>query len=334
MESDGDIRNCSAEACRRAEAGLRGFQGAAPDVSVAVAAIWRRSPFLSFGPANAVYPLYSVSKPLIAALVVGIAREKDIPLVSAVGTVAGLQLPEWVPELSLENLLNHTSGLGDYGGLAEYHAAVKKQPAQPWTQQEMFRRVTELGPGFAPGKGFSYSNPGYALLVHWLARETGKDLSQLFRERIADRFGLTSAFVPATAQDLARCAPGYSTYFSGERRDIRPLYHPGWVYHGLVAATAMEAALVLDAVIPDLLNRKRESIPLLPFKVPHCAEPFYYHGLMGDRQRDSCGHNGGGPGYSISAFKAGDVTICVICNRDEVDAAAAVWQVFHDLDGD
>jgi D-alanyl-D-alanine carboxypeptidase len=333
MESQAcNLKSFSSDiAFKKAENVLRDFQGTAQGISVAAAGVRRGIPFLSFGPITAVYPLYSLTKTLIAALLIGIAKEKGVSLSAPVGKFAALELPEWVQAPSLEHLLNHTSGLRDYGGLADYQIAVKAQPPRPWTQQAMFRRVIELGSAFAPGTGFLYSNPGYALLVHWLERETRKNFHQLFQERIVDRFGLTSSFVPVTSEDLGRCAPGYSTYFSGERQDIRPLYHPGWVYHRLVAATAMEGALMLDAIVPYLLDRNPESIPLLPLKVPGCAEPFYYHGLMGDRRRGSLGHNGGGPGYSISAFKSGELTVCVICDRDDMEAETAVRQVFFAL---
>jgi D-alanyl-D-alanine carboxypeptidase len=312
----------------RIEQTLRDFQTTAPGLSVSAAVVQQGGPLLSFGTADAVYPLYSLTKTVIAALVTGIAREKRISLSEAVGKLPQLDVPEWVQGLTIEDLLNHTSGLRDYGPLPEYKASVKAQPPKPWTQQEMFDRVTPLGPAFAPDKGFLYSNPGYALLVQWLVRETGKGFAEIFRERVAQKLGLASAFVTVTAEDLCRCAPGYSTFFSCAPQDIRPLYHPGWVYHGLVAATAPEAARMFDALVPGLLDKNPEEIPLLPFDVPGCPAPFYYHGLMGDRQRQSYGHNGGGPGYSISAFKSGDVTVCVICDRDDMEAEDAVKRVF------
>ena len=79
-DSQGSTLNSipSATACKKAEAALQEFQGTAKDLSVTAAGVCRGIPFLSYGPANAVYPLYSVTKPLIAALLAGIAKQKDI----------------------------------------------------------------------------------------------------------------------------------------------------------------------------------------------------------------------------------------------------------------
>jgi D-alanyl-D-alanine carboxypeptidase len=294
---------------------------------VSAACLVDGKPVVVFGQTDLIYPLYSLTKPLIAFMVVQQANGSSLALTEPIGALTELDLPRWAQSLTLEHLLNHTSGLRDYGGLEGYHAQVKRQPPRPWSPQEFLDRVAVDGPAFAQGEGFLYSNPGYMLLVSWLKQQSGKDLTLLFRDAIADRLQLRSAFVAVTPDDLARCAPGYSTYFSAELQDIRPLYHPRWVSHGLIAATAYEAALMLDAVVPALLDRDMGAIRLLPFEVPDCSEPFYYHGLMGDRGRRMFGHNGGGPGYSISAFRRDTTVSSVICDRDDADAASAVREI-------
>ena len=314
-----------------AEKTLAAFQSKA-GCTVSAAIVEKGKPVFTFGPAEAVYPLYSLTKPAVAWLVVTIAAEKSLPLDAPIGVLPTIDLPPWVQALSVEHLLNHTSGLRDYGGTPAYSPAVKAQPPNPWSPQEFLTRVAAPGPAFVPGEGFQYCNPGYMLLVHWLMRETGKDFAALFRDRLAEKLKLPTAFVAVTAADLMRCAPGWSTYFTGAREDIRPFYHPGWVSHGLIAATVADAARMLDHIVPLLMTgRDIAAMRTLPFDVPGSPEPFYHHGLMGDRHHRTLGHNGGGPGYNISAFKRDDTTLCVICDTDTVDAEDVVRRILASI---
>jgi len=73
----------------------------------------------------------------------------------------------WLPEVdipesvTLTHVLRHTSGLGDYGRLASYHRAVRRQPERPWTRQQFLDAVLPNGLLFEPGQGWAYSNVGY-----------------------------------------------------------------------------------------------------------------------------------------------------------------------------
>ena len=79
---------------------------------------------------------------------------------------------------------------------------------------------------------------------------TGQTFSALIRDRIARPLGLGRTFVPETLDDLSSLAPAESTALSIDRtaREVRGLYHPGWVSHGVVASTPSEIARFFDAL--------------------------------------------------------------------------------------
>ena len=52
---------------------------------------------------------------------------------------------------------------------------------------------------------------------------------------------------------------------------------------------------------------------------------------MGAREECTVGHNGGGPGYAISAFRRGDKTLCVICDGDEAEPEKIVREILAGL---
>src|SRR3982750_1757182 len=76
--------------------------------------------------ADSQFPIYSITKTLTAICVLRLAETGGFRLTEPV--------TRWVPDvrlgddIALAHLLRHTSGIGDYGSLPEYHEAVRSQP--------------------------------------------------------------------------------------------------------------------------------------------------------------------------------------------------------------
>jgi hypothetical protein len=77
---------------------------------------------------------------------------------------------------TLRHLLQHTSGLPDYGPNPEYHRAVAAGES-PWSVDELLRRVDALTLLFPPGARFSYSNIGYLFVRQIIERAADADLN-------------------------------------------------------------------------------------------------------------------------------------------------------------
>ena len=107
------------------------------------------------GDGAARYAIYSVTKTAVAAAVLLLAREGAIELGS------------------VRRLLDHRSGVRDYGSLREYHEAVRTRPGSAWDDDEFLARADAAGPQFEPGKGWAYSNTGYLLLRRLLDEHGG-----------------------------------------------------------------------------------------------------------------------------------------------------------------
>jgi D-alanyl-D-alanine carboxypeptidase len=278
---------------------------------------------------------YSVTKAFIAALALGLQEEGrlalDDPLARYVGAFAER------PDVTLRRLLQHTAGLPDYGGLPEYHAAVRAAPGEPWDDEAFAAHTWQRGLLFEPGTGFAYSNPGYLLARRALERAADASLAELVAARIARPLGLSRTRVVETTADLRALAPGRSCWLapSGEARDVRDAYHPGWVSHGVVASTASELARFLHALLAGRVAGVTRAASLRELTtlvaVPRDAarapwrEPGYGLGLMADAASPFgllFGHNGGGPGHGASAFSApglrpGGVTACALVGVEE-----------------
>jgi D-alanyl-D-alanine carboxypeptidase len=296
---------------------------------------------------------YSVTKTFTATLILELCEEGHLGIED--------HLERWFPgianadRISLRQLLNHTSGIADYGGLRAYHDAVSASPSTPWSFDRFAAETVDKGLRFEPGTGWAYSNPGYMLLKRVAEQVTGVSYRTLISERIVRPLGLRRTFVAESIDDLTALAPGTSRSLSpsGASRDVRAHYHPGWVSHGVVASTASELARFLDALFrgellsDQSLDRLLELVPVstdasetparqdLPLRR---GRPSYGLGLMGDPASPwglVAGHNGGGPCYSASAFHAfdlGGASVCAIgAIEEDFNAESVVFDVLDHL---
>lgn len=276
------------------------------------------------------FPWYSIAKTVIAACLVQLADEGalglDDPLSSWHPAVPGAE------RCSLRQVLGHRAGLRDYGGLPAYHEALAASPGQAWAREAYAHATWEQGLLFEPGTAFAYSNPGYRLLVEVLEEVTGRDLDEIARVRIADRLGLESFGPLSVAGDFAGLEQGLSVRLhpDGSVQDVRTTMDPGWVFHRSFAATAGDAAHFMHALAEgELVSEQglRAMTALVPIgrANPPWHEPSYGLGVMGDPASASgllLGHNGGGPGYTASAFHApasagSAVTVCVLAATEQ-----------------
>jgi D-alanyl-D-alanine carboxypeptidase len=132
-----------------------------------------------------------------------------------------------------------------------------------------------------------------------------------------------------------RLVPGFSRDFhrEAELEDVRSVYDPGWVAHGLVSSTAAEIGEFYQALFGGKLVQ-RESLEAMtqlvrvPGDRPPAVSPSYGLGLMSDPDGiygPDFSHGGDGPGYSLYAgchreFSGRRVSAAVFCNTDEMDA--------------
>jgi CubicO group peptidase (beta-lactamase class C family) len=74
---------------------------------------------------------------------------------------------------TLRQLLGHTSGLADYGHLADYHRAVAAGDP-PWPRDKVYDLILGKELLFRPGEGWSYSNVGYMLAMSSRLQRTSR----------------------------------------------------------------------------------------------------------------------------------------------------------------
>jgi D-alanyl-D-alanine carboxypeptidase len=286
---------------------------------------------------------YSITKSFTAVLMLMLQERGKLTLDDP--------LARWFPKvpaaarITLRHLLNHTSGVPDYGGLACYHEELSTSPGQPWTFERFAAETFEKGLLFQPGGGWAYSNPGYMLLKSIAETAGGDRYATLVRDWIARPHDLDGTFVAESLADMAALARAPSRHLSsdGRPRDTRTHYHPGWVSHGVVASRPSDIARFYHALMGGRmvarasLREMTQSISLDDDPDARWGTANYGLGLAGDPSV-SWGHGGGGPGYqAFAACTPPDapnvLSVCAMCASEEKDSLAerlalAAWQDF------
>ncbi len=284
---------------------------------------------------SARFYIYSITKSLIAAAILRLVEQGRLALDAPVQAY----LPDTLLDtpVTLRQLLRHSGGIPDYGGMPAYTEALRADPANPWTADEFLQKTLHQGLRFAPGEGWAYSNPGFLLLRQVIETVQGTTLRNALRDLIFAPLGISQPIVAETLEDAEALTPGYSSFFAtdGALHDVRALYHPGWVSHGVVIATAAELAQVLDAIFSGTLlgassraaMLEPDSGALQPPLFPrtelrpggHARPSVAAHGMMVGPRRGRAGLLGGGsPSPNVQGRR---LTSVALVNSDQDEFA-------------
>ena len=157
------------------------------------------------------YRVGSLTKPFVATVVLQLVAEGKLSLSDTV--------ERWLPgilpygdQVTLRQLLNHTSGVPDYviAPILELYGSWQGR-FRAWAPQELVALVADQPPDFPPGTAWSYSNTGYILVGLIVEAATGHKLGKELTRRIFRPLGLRDTYFPVNRPDIpGRNARGYS----------------------------------------------------------------------------------------------------------------------------
>ena len=265
-------------------------------------------------------PIASVTKPLTAALAVALGQAGRLSLDD--------RLSRWVPrfpnarEISLRQLLNHTSGLFNVDEDAAYTAAVEGHRSRAWTPAMVLRFVRE--PYGAPGSVWHYSDTNYTLMGLVLRRASGTSVAEALHRLVLDDHGMRHAALEPEEPAPPDTARGYHPVGRpfpppGRYVPFRSAASSEWTAAGVVATAPDVATWGRALFAGDVLDRRGLG-EMLRF-VATGDETFYAKYGLGVAQRhivdrDVVGASGRFWGYSSELWHdpATRATVAVLWN--------------------
>jgi D-alanyl-D-alanine carboxypeptidase len=156
---------------------------------------------------DAQFRVASITKMLVATVVLQLVEEGRLDL----DHPASDYLPAYDhgQGISIRQLLNHTSGIPDYGRTKEFNESLIADRHRRWTTDEVLALVGEARPDFAPGTDYLYSNTGYILLGQIIDAVTDSTWAAEVRRRILQPLQLTHTFVAGMEPVPGGVLPGY-----------------------------------------------------------------------------------------------------------------------------
>jgi CubicO group peptidase (beta-lactamase class C family) len=160
---------------------------------------------------------------MTALAVVSQIEDGTLQLETTARSVLGDDLPLVDDEVTVEQLLAHRSGIGDYfeeedaGEITDYLLPV---PVHTLAETEDYLTVLDGFPmTFAPGQRFSYCNGGYVLLALIAERASGVPFRELVGRRVCEPAGMTDTAFLRSDELPVRTALGY-LYAEGLRTNV------------------------------------------------------------------------------------------------------------------
>jgi CubicO group peptidase (beta-lactamase class C family) len=171
--------------------------------------------------------------------------------------VAGLHVYEgrsYGEEITVRQLLNHTSGIMDDWRCGEFLDLVAGDPDRRWSPQETIKYVSDnCSPAFEPGGGFHYSDTGYNVLGLVLEDVTGMALEEMYREMLLSPLGMGHTYRPAyeSQRPSVPGRPPAERYLGDMECTLWPsVMTADWAGGGLVS-TARDLNRFLRAFVED-----------------------------------------------------------------------------------
>lgn len=171
---------------------------------------------------NTPFEIGSITKQFTAAAIVQLQEAGKLQLDDPLARY--LPHAPHASEVTLRQLLTHTSGLHDYFDGPE--AEVDDLVTRPITFDHLIARIADQPLDFPPGTRWSYSNTGYALLGKVIETVSGERYRDYLQRHMFEPLGMTHTFTLADSGRLAGMAVGYRHEQGLLRR--APYFHPDW----------------------------------------------------------------------------------------------------------
>ena len=213
-------------------------------------------------------------------------------------------------KITIETMLNHTSGLGDYVG--ENYQWLFKKPAG---DKAILDTIKVQGVEFLPGEKTRYSNSGYYLLSRILENVAKKPYNVLLKENITGKAGMENTF--SVLDNPTNVFRSYENN-GGNWKEIEDFDFHNCIGLGDIVSTAYDLNLFINALFSNKFLKKETLDRMMPkpgskmeFGLGLMTVPYY--------NKVSFGHGGDTAGsHSVTSYNMKeDYSVTMLINGEE-----------------
>lgn len=278
--------------------------------------------------ATSVMRIGSVTKQFTAATILSLEMDGKLAVTDALSRF----LPDFprAADITIERMLNHTSGLGNYTDTETMDAFLQAgRPDRSMAEMVALMAASDDLQMSEPGTVWAYSNTAYILLGAIIEASDGKSLSDSMRDRLFTPLGLTATAFDNASDVVPGRASGYSNPEDSSvliNASFVSMTYPG--AGGSIRSTTTDLCRWHQALLggrllpPSVLARMLTPATLIdgtPTKEGN-AEIRYGFGLelSPPGAADVVFHTGGVNGFSsyLGTDRSADLSLATIVNTD------------------
>lgn len=276
---------------------------------------------IPIGPTT-VFEAGSVSKQFTAAAILLLVQDGKVRLGEDIRAYLP-QMPDYGRPITVEQLLNHTSGLRDWGELAWFQGWPRGNRA--YSQADVLDLIyRQRSLNYLPGAEYGYTNSGYNLLAEIVRKVSGQSLADFTAARIFTPLGMTST---AWRDDFRRIVKGraiaYQRTLAGYQQQMP--FEDGYGHGGLLTTVRD-----LQTWNKSLTTRRLGSFLSSELQrrgvLADGTKITYARGLVVGRfiGAEEVGHTGSTAGYRawLGRYPAQKLSVAVLCNASDADPLA------------
>lgn len=193
------------------------------------------------------FGIASGTKSLTALTVVSLIEEGRFELATTARSLLGDDLPLIADDVTIEHLLSHRSGIGDYLDEEvelDYDAYLMPVPVQELATTEQYLPILGGYPTkFPAGERFGYCNSGFVVLALIAERVSGVPFPELVQERVCEPAGMVDTAFLRSDELPGSAAIGYLEVDGSWRTNVFHLPVRGTGDGGIYTTVADVSAL-------------------------------------------------------------------------------------------
>ena len=204
--------------------------------------------------------------------------------------------PEQGKNVSIHQLLNHTSGIKSYTSMPSFMSRARED----MTPIELIDVFKNEPMDFEPGSEYAYNNSAYIILGHIIEVVSGKSYAEFIEENIFDKLGMKNSYYGSHSKIIKNRAYGYQPIDGGYRNaDYLSLTLP---YAAGSIMSCVDDLLLWSQAIHNntLIGEKSKKLAFTEGKTTQGSRIYYGYGWSIDEINGTptIEHGGGIFGYT------------------------------------
>ncbi len=263
------------------------------------------------------FEIASVTKTFTASVILQLVEEGKLKLddklrqllaPSIIEHLLVINHNDYSGEITLRQLLNHTSGLAHFWddppyvkkGYNTFFSKFVKDESRIWHPIETLSFVPHLQPNGFPGSVYHYSDTNYVLLGMIIETVEKKPLHEVFRSRIFNKLGLKDTYLSYREKPKSHHQESHR-FFEDEDLHGKKEWSADWASGGLVSSTRDLETFILALAKGKFLKSSKTLQLMQTWVETNDTNALYGLGIFGLRldkhQGTLWGHDGWGGSF-------------------------------------